>query len=85
LEKHSPPPHLSTQRNQTRMVQNAFTIKPSGKLGQDLERQALHTRLRINGKHKAGMTKEEAITSFNKSHIDLGNSPEKPGLKLAKI
>ena len=85
MEEHPPSPHLSTQRNEARMVQNAFTMKPSGSIGRDLEKLAQQRKIIIKGKQKAGMTKEEAITSFNKSHIDLGNSPEKPGLAKARI
>jgi hypothetical protein len=60
-------------------------MKPSGSIGRDLEKLAQQRKIIIKGKQKAGMTKEEAITSFNKSHIDLGNSPEKPGLAKARI
>ena len=67
------------------MKLNAFTMKSDGSIGKQLERQAQQKRIIIKGKQKAGMSKEEAITSFNKSHIDLGNSPEKPGLAKARI
>jgi hypothetical protein len=60
-------------------------MKSDGSIGKQLERQAQQKRIIIKGKQKAGMSKEEAITSFNKSHIDLGNSTEKPGLAKARI
>lgn len=67
------------------MVQNAFTLKPSGVLGKELERNASQQRGRSRANQKSGMSKEEAITSFNKIQLDLGSYSEKPGLAKARI
>jgi len=60
-------------------------MKPDGNLGKELQRHATNTNIRSKANQRAGMSKEEAITSFNKPHNDLGCAVSKPGLDKAKI
>ena len=67
------------------MKLNAFTMKPDGNLGKELQRHATNTNIRSKANQRAGMSKEEAITSFNRPKNDPGSAVEKPGLAKAKI